>query len=98
MTARCKNCNKYNSFNARKGFKLKNASCINCGSHNLERLGTFFRINGYAPFDSLQHYDFDNLPFFYADRNSKGEFFVLFDGKYSPIIVEQIGENYFYKS
>lgn len=85
MTVRCKDCNKVHSFRNYRGSKLSEKKC-DCGG-SLEMLGGAHSLSGKHPFDDSKTHTskWYEGEYFYADKNKKGEYYIIYDGYYHKI-------------
>lgn len=85
MTARCTVCSKSHNFRNRRGARLSDSKC-ECGG-TLELIGGMHTLSGQHPYDESKTFRGDYIigNYFYADRNRKGEYFVLHDGFYHQV-------------
>jgi hypothetical protein len=84
-SARCTQCNKTHPYRNCRGAKLSNMRCV-CGGA-LESLGGTHTLTGSHPLDPEKTYTskwYDG-PYFYADKNRKGEYFVFHDGYWHKV-------------
>lgn len=98
MTGRCKKCNKYHRFRNKKGNKLSNYKC-DCGG-SLELLGGMHAVSGEHAFDKEQTFNSDYFigPYYYAEKNKEGKYFILNQDSYwveitNPIFPERTKKN-----
>ena len=86
MTVRCVVCNRVHEFRNHRGSKLSERKC-ECGGA-LQMLGGTHSLSGKHPFDESKTHvsKWWEGEYFYADKNKRGEYFVIHDGYFHQIV------------